>query len=415
LSKRILVIFLTVSVLFTSLLVLPVQKASAFTIPNMAKLTKIVRGIGERIGINWTSEALTATVGYIAGLDSEKGLSFVGRIPIMDGQINLGDGYEHYHLDPPDWLDGVGLIKEASDKLVPDAVVPIYGQCIDTFHSGPNPGDIIDTTGKYYAVTDNSATAGARNQLYVWDNSAGIVYAADGDTIYYGKYLGNYKYYIDNAPLDGLYEYYGSGNVASTPYGMFNTAVAPIIGNQDRLCNKTITNNETVNISNVNTTIINNIDNSVVTNNVTYVMDIITPADDTAPTAPLNPPLTPEEVDDIYPPVDTDHDGVPDDTDITPGGELPTPDDTGIFAKLFPILLILKLFGVLGSCLMYLLRMFTFIMTIPGIDAIPINNTAFDWFRTASIVGIKIYDVVTSLASVGLSFIVFRAIRRAYL
>lgn len=77
-----------------------------------------------------------------------------------------------------------------------------------------------------------------------------------------------------------------------------------------------------------------------------------------------------------------------------------------------PVALLLALFDLLKSILLYLVRMFTFILTIPLIPAIPIDNIAFAWFRNAKIIGVEIYNVVSSMASIGLSFLVYKAIRR---
>jgi hypothetical protein len=415
-------------ILFTSL-VLPVESANAMTVPDFKLMSKIVRGIGEKIGVKWTDGALAATVGYIAGLDTPQGLSFVGKIPIMDGQIDLADDtIKHYKLDPPDWLDGVDLINDAGKVIVPDTRIPVV---VNPFNYGDNSTRYLDICGLY--ATDKTYTSTVLREYFssLYGGHRDLASSYDINTIasYYFQIssLGFYfkadgtNYFV---PFDITenYIYNGVLHNATTPFNMYMPpGFSPTGNNIYDVCGLAtvdypVVSGDVVNISNVNTTIINNIDNSSVTNNITYVMDVIAPVGDPGSVAvPYNPPLTPEEVGDIYPPKDGDNDGIPDDTDITPGGEVPVPDDTGIFAKLFPILLIVKLFGVLGSCLMYLVRMFQFIMTIPGIDAIPIDNAAFVWFRSAQIVGIKIYDVVSSLAGVGLSFIVFRAIRRAYL
>jgi hypothetical protein len=422
--KKMSIIFLTISIFFSSL-ILPVKNAYAFTATDINKATKIIRGIGEKIGIKWTAPSLYAAVGYILADKSPEGLSFVGNIPIMDGQIKP-DGYQQYLLSPDDWKNGTKLIVKASGDLVPDAVVPIYGQCVKP---------PVDSTGNSIAYENSgSKWLSIDNGTEIW-----IFTVTSGDI----KLVGSSNVTVGLYPLDGGYKkisyiykstgavvpYANTPSLGATEVGVlqpgytFLGASNNIYGNGGSLlyslpgigdCNYKVDTNNVVNVSTINNTIINNIDNST-----TYIMPIDVPVTDDPGdvTVPWNPPLTPEETDDIYPPlpVDTDNDGIPDDTDITPGGETPTPDDTGIFAKLFPVLLIVKLFGVLGSCLMYLVRMFQFIMTIPGIDAIPIDNDAFVWFRSAQIVGIKIYDVVSSLAGVGLSFIVFRAIRRAYL
>jgi hypothetical protein len=417
--NKVAIIVLTITIFFTSL-ILPIRNASAFTIPEVSKATKIIRALGEKIGIKWTAPSLYAAVGYILADNTPEGLSFVGDIPIMDGQIKPDD-YQEYLLDPIDWKNGIKLIDKASKALIPEAVVPIWGNCNSGFahmqrsltyikQNQSTDGRITVTSNGFSALVPfPSLGANPTDTLEVtdikWFKSSGIPISVN--STFYVKYYasGNSTPYAQGS---------SSGVIFQIPDVMTGFLSSPV-NYDDGQCNKTVTSDDVTNITNINTTIINNIDNST-----TYIMPIDVPVTDDPGdvTVPWNPPLTPEETDGIFappPPKDTDNDGLPDDTDITPGGEVPVPDDTGIFAKLFPILLIVKLFGVLGSCLMYLIRMFQFIMTIPGIEAIPIDNDAFVWFRSAQIVGIKIYDVVSSLAGVGLSFIVFRAIRRAYL
>jgi hypothetical protein len=67
---------------------------------------------------------------------------------------------------------------------------------------------------------------------------------------------------------------------------------------------------------------------------------------------------------------------------------------------------------ILESIVMYVLRLFQFIISIPTAPAIPFGNSAFEWFRTARIMGVQIYQVISSLGAVGLSVMVFKIIRR---
>lgn len=87
-------------------------------------------------------------------------------------------------------------------------------------------------------------------------------------------------------------------------------------------------------------------------------------------------------------------------------------DDDSIWKDIIPIALVIVLFDLLSSILMYLARMFQFILTIPVIPEKPIDNSAFQWFKTAKIMGVQIYNVVSMLATVGLSFLAFKAIRK---
>jgi hypothetical protein len=371
--------------------------ASSWSPSSKAIATKVLRGVGEKIGIKWTAKALAAAVGFSLG--AENLVPFWSDWTAKHESVPLDADNGEYRLTPDEFADMTDVLKESIDPVVPDTIIPIYGICnndtVEFIHYG---FQIVHYGGWSWNVTHGDIISDSATLINV------TPYPSNTSVFFMGTIrLFNKGVFVrDLADLT----FYRDG---PTPIAFSD-------------CNYHVQSTDPPDISNVNTNIWN-----TTTNNYNYYNDyqvIIKTAGDGTENVdvPVNPPMTPEETGNITdppppppPPPDTDNDGIPDSTDITPGGEVPVPDDTGIFAKLFPILLILKLFGVLGSCLMYLLRMFTFIMTIPGIDAIPIDNTAFDWFRNASIVGIKIYDVVTSLASVGLSFIVFRAIRRAYL
>jgi hypothetical protein len=394
------------------LIILPIKQASALTFApsKMAIATKVIRGIGERLGINWTSEALSTVVGYLAAQSDTAGhepiLPFWWLFGTTPDTIPIDADTSQVLLTPDDFKDGTKAIKEAIDVIVPGTVLPIIGKCAESFLD-ENSEPILATNYIRYTRTDGG------QGLVTFTNPSGHLVPGVSDYIATDFGTTNIYSQLVAAPL----RYKLSLTTTNSSFAIFDLSVSYYFGNDFRDCNYTTTNNDITNISNVT----NNMWNTT-TNNYNYYnnypVTIINNGTGTENVdVPVNPPMTPEETGNISdPPVpDNDNDGIPDSTDITPGGETPVPDDTGIFAKLFPVLLIVKLFGVLGSCLMYLVRMFQFIMTIPGIDAIPIDNDAFVWFRSAQIVGIKIYDVVSSLAGVGLSFIVFRAIRRAYL
>jgi hypothetical protein len=424
------------------------QKAEAlsFTPSNMAIATKVVRGIGERLGIKWSKDSLLAVVGYLAGQSDTTGhepiLPFWWLFGTTPDTVPLDDDKSLVRLTPDDFKGGSKAIKDAVDAIVPDAVVPVYGQCTRYFYDNSN--NLLNAPGWHW-VTGNNGNS--QDFVYRWHKAneslvSHAYFGSDGTSVIL-KIDGAVNNMISQLwrQQEGTWvNVYGgssTGTGVSVPMSLLSVNRKTIYGstepiytdntfsslyydNADKKCDYTVVTGDVTNITTVN----NNMWNTTI-NNYNYYPDypvtIINVGDGTEDIdVPVNPPMTPEETGNISdppppPPPDTDGDGIPDSTDITPGGETPTPDDTGIFAKLFPVLLIVKLFGVLGSCLMYLVRMFQFIMTIPGIDAIPIDNDAFVWFRSAQIVGIKIYDVVSSLAGVGLSFIVFRAIRRAYL
>lgn len=77
-----------------------------------------------------------------------------------------------------------------------------------------------------------------------------------------------------------------------------------------------------------------------------------------------------------------------------------------------PLAILLALFDLLISVIFYLVRMLEFVLKIPVIPAKPIDNPAFAWFREAKIMGVYIYQVVSSMGTIGLSFLVFKAIRK---
>ena len=99
------------------------------------------------------------------------------------------------------------------------------------------------------------------------------------------------------------------------------------------------------------------------------------------------------------------------------GGSGDTGDtgDTGgsnPFKDLVPIAFLMALLDLLRAILEYLARMMAFVVKIPMIGPKPVDNVAFEWFRNAKILGVYIYNVVSSLASLGLAFAVYKSIRK---
>jgi len=88
------------------------------------------------------------------------------------------------------------------------------------------------------------------------------------------------------------------------------------------------------------------------------------------------------------------------------------PSNPGTPKNPIPIALALALLDLLVAIIMYIGRMLEFILTIPLIPEIPINNTAFQWFKSAKIMGVHVYPIVMSMGTIGLSFLVFKAIRK---
>lgn len=77
-----------------------------------------------------------------------------------------------------------------------------------------------------------------------------------------------------------------------------------------------------------------------------------------------------------------------------------------------PIMMFLAFFDLLRALIMYLVRMFNWIMTIPFVPEKPIDNPYFQWFRQAKILGVYPYTLITSMAAFFLSFKLVTAVRR---
>ncbi|MEK5149197.1 hypothetical protein MKX53_19620 [Psychrobacillus sp. FSL K6-4615] len=95
----------------------------------------------------------------------------------------------------------------------------------------------------------------------------------------------------------------------------------------------------------------------------------------------------------------------------------PTPEKplgTNPFKDLIPIAILLALLDLLVAILMYLVRMFEFIMQIPFVSARPIPNQAFQWFKESTFLGIKPYSLTMTLASFFVGFAAFKSIRRLF-
>jgi hypothetical protein len=386
----------------------------------------IVRALAEKAGMALSSKQIDNVAGVIAKKTYEgdiKTIDFVNKANALTPGVSSRSGFKKYVLDPMFWLTGLDLIfgAVAAFQTGFDGGTPVstFGDCIR------NPLDSV--TYPYWIMYQQSSY----EYLLEWQNPAGVI-NVNGEFIT-GSNLGNLK----------LFKRSYSGQITATNWTNISTGKDTFSANGvsgagvfasgssgDCVKDVPIASGDLVNITNVDNSTKNYFDNDTyntttiynvevdVPDNINYGDTIVWNLPDTNIIQEVIPPDSDGDgIPDVNEP-DTDGDGIIDDTDITPNGDTDLPIDDvpkSLWDKLFPVLLIIKLFGVLGSCLMYLIRMFQFIMTIPGIDAIPIDNPAFVWFRTTQIIGINIYDVVSSLAGVGLSFIVFRAIRRAFL
>lgn len=107
----------------------------------------------------------------------------------------------------------------------------------------------------------------------------------------------------------------------------------------------------------------------------------------------------------------------------TPGGEEPPtdpptdeepPPEGGSKKPNVPLALLLGLFKLLIAILYYLIRLFTFIVTIQFIEPTVIDNPTFQWFKTATVLGIQPYPLVINMAIFFLSFSIYKSIRRVF-
>lgn len=121
---------------------------------------------------------------------------------------------------------------------------------------------------------------------------------------------------------------------------------------------------------------------------------------------PINEPISEPVSDPVSDPAD----------DGTGTNEPPTPPTDGTptnpFQKLIPTAILLAFLDLFRAIIEYLIRMFKFVLSIPLVPSKPIDNEAFVWFRSAKIVGVQIYEVVSGLATIGLSFAVYKSVRR---
>jgi hypothetical protein len=145
-----------------------------------------------------------------------------------------------------------------------------------------------------------------------------------------------------------------------------------------------------------------NIDTSTVGDTVPVEIPLTdTGVDMTNPLPWNDPSTTPDTLTNVNtdPGTGTDTGGTPQDT--TPTDTNPMPWD-----------LLTGLLDLLRAIIMYLLRMSVFVVSLPLITPIDINNPAFEWFKNAAIMGVHIYSVVSSMASIGFSFLVYKSIRK---
>lgn len=96
--------------------------------------------------------------------------------------------------------------------------------------------------------------------------------------------------------------------------------------------------------------------------------------------------------------------------------ELPPKEPVGTnpFKNLIPIAMLLALLDLLVAILLYLVRMFDFILKLPLVTPKPIPFEAFIWFKNVTWLGIKPYSLTMTLATFFVGFMAFKSIRRLF-
>lgn len=139
-------------------------------------------------------------------------------------------------------------------------------------------------------------------------------------------------------------------------------------------------------------------------------VEIVVPIDQPYPDPGSEPLNSPDDL--LRPNPDPNPD--PDPNGDLNGDPKPSPDSPNLNPFNLPVEALAGLLCILKAVCLYLIRLFRFIVSIPTAAPVSINNPAFEWFRSAKIVGVQIYTVISSLASVGLSVMVYKAIRRVF-
>jgi hypothetical protein len=249
--------------------------ASGFTEAEKPKLTKMLRAIGEKIGISWTKLSLGAAVGYVGAKIAEGDGKIGGwweNFGSVPDTIQPDEGDIHYTLNPADFLGGVSAIKDADQSLVDGNTVSSWGtQCRPDImtHDG------INLNGGHWV---KFLTAGV-DFLYTWTDDNGFLVSTNG----YG--ISGY-----NLGTIVIYRLYTAGyykNSIQDAYNNFNTGDATNISSSDTLysrsdktgpnvptkvpnyCPTFLVEGSNINSSFVDNRIFNDIDNTTYTNNVT--------------------------------------------------------------------------------------------------------------------------------------------------
>lgn len=94
--------------------------------------------------------------------------------------------------------------------------------------------------------------------------------------------------------------------------------------------------------------------------------------------------------------------------------EEPQPDPDPTTKPNLPWQLVIALLELLKAILLFMVRLFNFVFDLPFVPEKPINNSVFEWFKTAEWLGIRVYSVISSIATFLLAMTIYRVVRRVF-
>jgi hypothetical protein len=431
LFRKISILSLAVLVFISSLLGANANTANAIGVDTAIKLVggkAVVRALAEKVGMTLSKKQVDNVAGFIEKktFDGDpKAIEFANKANnLTSSGSSLKEGFKKYLLDPSAWLLGLDLLFLAADAFQDGyeggTPVDLYTKCVPPGSSrvwfNADGATFSSSSGWKFPMyaNDGSKTAyiGMFQAPYASGQNSGYKPQIASDvsvktSIYGAGYVDmSYSMIVHTGELKtSKVEYYSNSEFTSRGLNI-EQLIAKMPSSEYNICSYPVTEEEVINTSNVDNLISDSFNNDTYVTNTTYNIEIEMPDvvnyDDSTPWNDVDTNLGKEVA---PPPPDSDNDGVPDETDSDA-------DKGGWLENLLPIVTLIIIFDLLKAVIFYLARMFEFILTIPLIDAKPIDNVAFEWFRTAKIVGIEIYSVISLLATIGLSFAVYKVVRR---
>lgn len=77
-----------------------------------------------------------------------------------------------------------------------------------------------------------------------------------------------------------------------------------------------------------------------------------------------------------------------------------------------PFALILPYLQFLLAAVVFVGKVVVFAIALPSAGSVSIDNEAFQWFRSAEIMGVPIYNTISTLATAGVSFLIYKIVRK---